>query len=238
MGDLSCIERPAPALCWDSFSVHTARVAHCTALWQWLTSYLVAWWNTILSLEAKSRISVLGLLGSPLPACIAPLVPYSPGLSLLAQLMSSPVLLLPHLLLCYPCYTCSWLRGFRPQAAWQGVRDVSRQGTNHLYWLKSSTNDYPHKVLGGYILEPQFGPKERKTKCSCHHFSEPKHNALQWIPKSIYLLVVLLCWSLRPWHLSRHRASSIFGHRLSLIWCLDGLLSCWQLPLGSAKPVP
>lgn len=156
--------------------------------------------------------------------------------------MSSPVLLLPHPLAVLPkSYTCSWLRGFQPdlqpQAAWQGVRDVSRQGTN-LYWLKSSTDDYLHKVLGDYILEPQLGPKERKTKCSCHHLPELKRDVLYWLPTSIYLLVVLLCWSLRPWHLSHHRASSIFGHGLSLIWCPDGFLSCWQFPLGSAKPVP
>lgn len=71
-----------------------------------------------------------------------------------------------------------------------------------------------------------------------HHSPELKHCVPPLLPKPIYLLVILLGWSLGRLHPSSHRASSSFGHGLSLIWSLEAVLSRRELPLGSAKPVP
>lgn len=83
----------------------------------------------------------------------------------------------------------------------------------------------------------QIKKKEKKNPLSIT-LQNSSTMSLPDCQKTIYLLVILLGWSLGPLHLSTHRASSSFGHGLSLIRCLEGLLSHCELPLGSAKPVP
>lgn len=80
--------------------------------------------------------------------------------------------------------------------------------------------------------------QEKGKNYYIHHSAKLKHHVPPLLPQAIYLLVILLGWSLGRLHPSSHGASSPFGHGLSLILSLEAIVSHWELALGSAQPVP